>query len=75
MEGREYSKEKQEKEVDKNYEVFKKLLPEIIGEHENEWALMSNEKIIGYFAEYGDAKKAGMRLYAENGNLYSIQSY
>lgn len=60
-----------QQEVNKNYEVFKKLLPKIINTYENKYALMKNEKIIEYFETAGDAILTGNLIYKNR--LFSVQ--
>ena len=45
----------QQQEVDRNYEEFQKLLPSIIGSHRNQYALMQDGKIIGFYSTSKDA--------------------
>ena len=47
-----------QREVDDNYEEFKKLLPTIIGQHRDKFALMKEKKVLGYFSTAQDAREA-----------------
>ncbi len=47
-----------QREVDENYDEFLKLLPSIIGQHRDKFALMKNRKILGYFSTAQDAREA-----------------
>ena len=42
-------------EVDNNYAAFTKMLPTIIGEHRNKYALMKNGSVVGYYSTLEDA--------------------
>ncbi|MEM7042180.1 MAG: hypothetical protein AAF543_05155 [Pseudomonadota bacterium] len=58
-------------EIDKNYEAFKKRLPDLAKRHPGKFALMRKEDIVQIFDSAGDA-----RLYAEaqyKDGLWSIQ--
>jgi hypothetical protein len=62
---------RQQEEVDKNWEEFRKILPSIIAEHRDKYALMKNQKVIGFFSSPYDAKTAA-ESFIEDG-IYSIQ--
>lgn len=59
-----------QKEVDENFEAFKKILPTIIEDHRNKFALMKNKKIISYHDTLEEASSAAK---AVPDNLFSIQ--
>lgn len=61
----------QQHQVDQNYEVFTKMLPAIINEHRNKFALMKDGEIIGYYTTVGDATLTGKLLY--KGEAFSVQ--
>ena len=60
-----------QEEVDANYEVFLKMLPSILHEHRDRYALMKGGKIISYFSTAQDARTTAELLF--NDGLYSIQ--
>ena len=63
--------ERQRQEVDRNYDVFMRMLGDIIGEHRDELALMRDGRIIAYFDEPGDAYRAGLARFPDG--IFSIQ--
>jgi hypothetical protein len=60
-----------QEEVDRNYEVFRQLLPTIIQEHRGAYALMREGDIVTYFTTAVDARTAGEQLFPDG--LFSIQ--
>jgi hypothetical protein len=60
-----------QREVDENYAEFLKLLPTIIGQHRDQYALMKNRKILGYFSTPQDAREAAKGFVSDG--IYSIQ--
>ena len=60
-----------QEQVDKNYEVFKKILPEIIREHRNRFALMKDGEVIGYYTAVEDAQITADKFF--EGQPFSIQ--
>ena len=60
-----------QREVDNNYEAFKKLLPGIIQYHRDKYALMKDGKIISYYSTAEDARITGERFL--EGGPYSVQ--
>lgn len=63
--------ERQRQEVDRNYDVFMRILSDLLPEHRDEYALMRDGEIIGFFTKPGDAHKAGVKTYADG--IFSIQ--
>ena len=63
--------EKQQEEVNKNYEVFKEQLPEIIDENIGKFVLMKGGKIIEYYSTDEDAMKAGQLVFSDK--IFSVQ--
>ncbi|MBI4082744.1 MAG: hypothetical protein HY423_09050 [Candidatus Lambdaproteobacteria bacterium] len=61
----------QQEQVDRNFEAFKKLLPKILNEHRNKFALMKDGEIVGYYSTAEDARQTGERFFANQ--PYSIQ--
>ena len=58
-------------EVDLNYAAFLKLLPTIDPAQRDRYALMKDEKILGFYSTAEDARTAA-ELFVKDG-LYSIQ--
>ena len=56
-------REKQQQEVDANYEVFKARLDELLGERPGQFALMKDRKVVEFFDTREDAVKAGKMLF------------
>jgi hypothetical protein len=46
-------------EVDKNYEAFRKLLPELLKTHPGKYVVMHNEEPIEFFDTLADAARYG----------------
>ncbi len=60
-----------QQEVDDNYREFVALLPSIIGQHTNKFALMKDGKIRGYFSTFEDASTAAAQFI--NDDIFSVQ--
>ena len=58
-------------EVDRNYEAFQKLLPELIVEHNGRFALMRGEKVVHIFDSVHDAVVFAKDKYDDD--LFSVQ--
>ncbi len=54
-----------QQEVDANYNAIQECLDSIIDEHSEMFALMKDQKIIGFFDTRQDAINAGNLLYAD----------
>lgn len=63
--------ERQNQEVDRNYDAFTKLLGSILPEHRDQLALMRDEQIVGYFDTPHHALKAGYERFPDG--IFSIQ--
>ncbi len=59
-------------EVDKNYQAFQKLLPELIEEHNERFALMRGEKVVHVFDSVHDAVVFAKEKYDDD--LFSVQN-
>jgi len=57
--------------LDANFAAFEKVLPEIIGQHHNEYALMRDGKIENFYSTPLDAYVTGMKFYPDE--MFSIQ--
>ncbi|HVL30164.1 MAG TPA: hypothetical protein VM326_05550 [Sphingomicrobium sp.] len=62
---------RQKREVDRNYDVFNRMLKELLPKHRDEYALMRDGKIIAFFEKPGDANRAGVEAFADG--IFSIQ--
>jgi hypothetical protein len=60
-----------QEEVDRNYEAFVKMLPQILPVHRDRFALMKNGEILGYFSTMEDAREAAGMVIKDR--LFSIQ--
>jgi hypothetical protein len=60
-----------QEEVDRNYEAFNKMLPQILAEHRGKYALMKNGEILGYYSTPQDAAESAEKFIPDR--LYSIQ--
>lgn len=58
-------------EVDKNFEAFQKLLPELIEAHDGKFALMRGKKIVQIFDSVHDAVVFAKEKYDDD--LFSVQ--
>ena len=63
--------DKQQDQVDANYEAFLKELPSIMKEHRDKYALMQNGQIVGFYATIQDAKTTAQKFLT--GGPFSIQ--
>lgn len=61
----------QRHQVDINYDAFQRMLGSILVEHRDEYALMRDREIVGYFEKPGDAYDAGNARFADG--YFSIQ--
>jgi hypothetical protein len=67
----EMSAERQKFEVDHNYDAFARILGDILPDHRDEYALMRDGEIIGFYQKAGTAYDEGTRRYADG--YFSIQ--
>jgi hypothetical protein len=58
-------------EVEKNYRAFQALLPGILAQHRDKYALMRHEKIVNYYSTMEDAYVTAVQFYPDG--LFSIQ--
>ena len=61
----------QRHQVDINYDAFQRVLGSIIHDNRDQYALMRDREIVGYFAKPGDADREGDRRFPDG--CYSIQ--
>lgn len=72
MKEAETRREKQQREVDANYEAFKRQLPELLsGQYAGKHALIKSKKIVDFFATGDDAFYAGKKLFEDG--IFSVQ--
>lgn len=60
-----------QREVDRNYEAFVELLPQLLVPHRGKWALLRDGELIAVFDTARDAHLAGSKLYPEA--CFSVQ--
>ena len=60
-----------QRQVDENYEAFKKLLPDLLLSKAGKSALLRDGELIEVFDSMADAERAGRRLYEDG--LFSVQ--
>lgn len=65
------SREDLERQIDRNYTAFEKLLPDIIQEQRGKFALMQDGQIVEFFDTLRDAQAAGACIFSDG--LYSVQ--
>lgn len=63
--------EELQKEVDANYEAFRRMLPNLLPRHAKRWALMRYGECIDLYDTLRDAHLAGNRLYEDG--IFSTQ--
>ncbi len=63
--------EQQRNEVDRNYDFFMRTIDKYLGDHANEFALIRNAEIIGFFPTVRAAGEAGDGRFPDG--RYSIQ--
>lgn len=57
--------------VEKNYQAFKRLLPDLMKKYANRHAFMRHEKVIGIYSTARDAVLTGRTFYEDG--LFSVQ--
>lgn len=60
-----------QEEVDANFDVFRQILPSIIRDNRDKYALMKDGKILGFYSSPLDARVAAETFIADK--VYSIQ--
>jgi hypothetical protein len=63
--------DRQKREVDRNYDVFVRMLASLLPAHRDQYALMRDGEIVAFFTKPGDANRAGVDGYADG--IFSIQ--
>jgi hypothetical protein len=62
---------RQKREVDRNYDAFVRMLASILPDHRDEFALMRDGEIVGFFVKPGEANRAGVERFSDE--VFSIQ--
>jgi hypothetical protein len=65
------SQERQRKEIEMNYKIFKKMLPKLLAENRGKFALFHHGELKAVFDTAGDAYIAGRKMYKSQ--PFSIQ--
>ena len=60
-----------QEEVDRNYEAFMRMLPDLLMQHRGQHALMKDAKVLGFYSTPQDASSAAESFISDG--LYSIQ--
>lgn len=58
-------------EVDANFDAFRALLPQLVGEHMGQFALLRHKRIEGFFGDVKAAIEAGTARFADR--MFSVQ--
>lgn len=58
-------------QVDRNYEAFRAMLPSVMAEHANKYALLQDGKVIGFYSTLEDAYMTASRFLKDQ--PYSVQ--
>jgi len=60
------------REVRSNYTAFRELLPNLLPQHEGQYALMRAQELVGFFPSADAAYRHGMETFEDG--LFSIQT-
>jgi hypothetical protein len=63
--------QRQNEEVDRNYDAFMRVLGDLLPDHRDEYALMRDGEIVAFFVKPGDAYREGISRYADE--VFSLQ--
>src|SRR5712671_5795539 len=58
-------------EADRNYQVFREKLPELLRSHPGKFALMSGGQVVDFFSTLSDAVRAGKEKFGDH--KFSVQ--
>lgn len=61
----------QAREVDENYDAFNRLLSTILDKHRDQFALMRDRRVVGFYDTGSAAYRAGVELFKDG--IFSIQ--
>jgi len=67
----EVAKTSKREEIERNYQYFEKILPEIEDEHQGDYVLLRQESIVAFFTTIVEAQIKALKLF--NDGIYSIQ--
>ncbi|HEX3484267.1 MAG TPA: hypothetical protein VHT51_04355 [Micropepsaceae bacterium] len=65
------SKKHDQSEVDRNYEAFRKMLPDLLKSNPGQFALMNNGQVVDFFTSLGDAVRFGKEKFGDH--KFSVQ--
>ena len=65
------TRDRQQIEVDQNYDAFQRVLGSLLPQHRDEYALMRDREIVGFFAKPGTAYDEGVSRFRDG--VFSIQ--
>lgn len=60
-----------QREIDQNFDFFQRSLGALLPTHRGEYALIRHRQLIGFFAEPGEAYRAGLAKFDDE--LFSVQ--
>ena len=60
-----------QKEIDTNFEVFQKILPDLFPYEADRWALMRHGECVDFYDTLRDAETAGRAIYKDQ--IFSVQ--
>ena len=66
-----YSLEEKQSEIDKNFDAFEKMLPELMKSQVGRYAVMRKQEAVAFFDTTRDAMVHGSKMYDDG--LFSIQ--
>jgi catechol 2,3-dioxygenase-like lactoylglutathione lyase family enzyme len=58
-------------EIDRNYDFFQRKLGSLLVDHEGEYALIRNKRIVEFFDKPGTAYRSGLSRFPDH--LFSVQ--
>jgi hypothetical protein len=58
-------------EVERNYDAFQRVVRDLMPNHRDQFALMRDRAVVGFFDRPGDAYRAGLERFADE--RFSIQ--
>ncbi len=64
-------REARQAEVDRNYAVFREMLPDLLADHAGRFALLRHGEVVEYFDSVRDAAVVAFKAYADG--LFSVQ--
>lgn len=55
-----------DEELDRNYDAFKAVLPELMKKHKGRWAIVREEKVVDIYDKFEEASSAGLKQYGDH---------